>query len=263
MAHPVVLLHGMWCTADHWTRIADALRARGFSCHIPTLPAHADGGDPASVGALGLRDYLVFLREWIAQAGFSQPPTLIGHSMGALLAQQLAAEMDCFALVLLTPAAPAGINAIRPQPLAAFSSALLRPAFWKRAHRPSFARAAKSLFNGVPAVQHLAIHNSLVPESGRALAELAFWWADRGQASRVDSEQVRCPVYVLSAGRDALTPAPVVRKVASLYPGAALRHYPDRGHWVIDDDDTEDMVGEIAGWLLPLEQRASRATRNR
>ena len=68
---------------------------------------------------------------------------------------------------------------------------------------------------------------------------------------------VRCPVYVVSAGRDKLTPASVVRKVAARY-GATHRHWPERGHWVIDDLDTEDMVHEIDGWLRPILTRATR-----
>ncbi|MDB5986176.1 MAG: alpha/beta fold hydrolase [Nevskia sp.] len=263
MAHPVVLIHGMWCTGSNWDRVAQGLRARGFVCHAPTLPAHADGGDAAAVAALSLKDYAAFLRAYIEQQNFTQPPILIGHSMGGFLAQQLASEFDCFALVLLTPAAPAGINGVRSKPLAAFARALARPGFWKRAHKPSFERAQKSVVNGLPLAQQTAIYAGLVPESGRALFELAFWWTDFGHATRIDASRVRCPVYVLSAGRDALTPAPVVRKVASLYAGAALRHYPLRSHWVLDDDDTDDMVSEIAGWLLPLEQRAAKLVRNR
>jgi pimeloyl-ACP methyl ester carboxylesterase len=38
---------------------------------------------------------------------------LIGHSMGGLLAQQLAARIQPFALVLLTPSWPAGIWGLR------------------------------------------------------------------------------------------------------------------------------------------------------
>jgi pimeloyl-ACP methyl ester carboxylesterase len=132
---------------------------------------------------------------------------------------------------------------------------LSRPGFWRKPHKPTPRRASISVFNGVPKARHPALYETLVPESGRAAFELGFWYLDRSRASDVDHAAVQCPVYVVSCGRDRLTPAPVVRKVAALYPGAALRHFPQRGHWVIDDDDTEDMVNDMLTWLRALERR--------
>ena len=68
---------------------------------------------------------------------------------------------------------------------------------------------------------------------------------------------IKCPVYVVSCGQDRLTPAAAVRKVAALYPQASLRHYPGRGHWVLDDVDTDEMATEIANWLQGHEQRVA------
>jgi pimeloyl-ACP methyl ester carboxylesterase len=178
--------------------------------------------------------------------------------MGGLLAQQLAARIETFALVLLTPASPAGINAIRSGPLAAFAKVLSTPGFWRKPNKPSPQRARLSLFNGLPDYKQNELQAGLVEESGRTVFEIAFWPLDRGHASRVDAASVDCPVYVVAAGRDRLTPAAVVRQVAALYDRATLRYYPQRGHWVIDDDETDEMAGEIAGWLLPYEQRAAR-----
>jgi pimeloyl-ACP methyl ester carboxylesterase len=262
MSHPVVLIHGMWCTGANLAPVAAGLSARGFKCHLPTLPAHEIGVAHPEVGCLGLSDYVEFLEQWIDRQQFSEPPILLGHSMGGLLAQLLAARLStrqgAFALVLLTPASPAGINAIRLDPLMAFAPVLARPGFWNRPHRISKARASRYACAGVPKDRHAALYDSLVDESGRVVFEIALWPLDPNHAARIDPEAVRCPVYVVSGGLDGLTPAAVVRKVAARYPGAALRHYPQRGHWVIDDDQTDAMCGEIAAWLLPLEQRAAR-----
>jgi hypothetical protein len=48
-----------------------------------------------------------------------------------------------------------------------------------------------------------------------------------------------------------------VRKLAKLYPQASMRHYLDRGHWVLDDIETDEMAAEIANWLQGHEQRAA------
>lgn len=258
MPRPVVLIHGMWCTGAHYARIADTLRARGHACLTPTLPAHEAGADHPEVGNKSLREYLSFLEDFVRAQSFPEPPILIGHSMGGVLAQQLATRIQPFALVLLTPAWPAGIFGIRGSNFVAFLRPLLRWGWWRRPQKPSYGRAVASAFNdGVAPEKRRALYTTLVEESGRIVFELAFWFLDRARASAVDVAAVTCPVYVVSAGQDRLTPATVVRRVAALHPQAALRHYPERGHWVLDDADTDEMAADIANWLQGQEQRSA------
>jgi len=261
MPRPIVLIHGMWCTGANFGRIVDTLKARGHACHAPTLPAHEVGVEHPEVGNQSLRDYLSFLEEYVRAQAFAEPPILVGHSMGGLLAQQLAARLKPFALVLLTPAFPAGIFGIRLSNFIAYLRSMLRWGWWRKPQKPGFGRAVASVFNGVAPDKHRALYAGLVPESGRVVFELGFWFFDPQRASRVDPAAVTCPVYVVSAGQDRLTPPSVVRRVAGLYPQAALRHYPQRGHWVLDDADTDEMAADVANWLQGQEQRASALAR--
>jgi pimeloyl-ACP methyl ester carboxylesterase len=257
MARPLVLIHGMWCTGANWNRVAGLLGDRGFGCNAPTLPAHEVGVAHPEVGNLSLRDYLAFLEGFVRDQQYAEAPVLIGHSMGALLAQQLAAKIQPFALVLLTPGAPAGIWSLYPSNLIAFARSTLRPGWWRKPHKPSRGRASVSLFNGVARERHVPLYDTLVEESGRVVLELGFSWLDKTRASAVDAAAITCPVFVVGCGRDRLTPAPMVRKVAALYPHAAVRHYPDRGHWVLDDADTEQMCTDIANWIQAREIRVA------
>ncbi len=256
MSTPVVLIHGMWCTGANWTRVRELMEPRGYRCFAPSLPGHTTVPDqPLQVRRLGLRDYLSALEQEVAAQNFERPPVLIGHSMGGLLAQQLALRLQPAALVLLTPAPPWGVNALRWSNLVPFLPWMLSGLFWRNAHKPSFERARLSAFNTVPHDRHRRLYEGLVHESGRATAEIGLWWSDFARASAIDAKQIRCPVYIVSCGQDRLTPAAVVRKVAARYPQASLRHYPERGHWVIDDEQTDEMVHAICGWLRPIEQR--------
>lgn len=257
MARPVVLIHGMWCTGANFGRVIEGLRPRGHACHAPTLPAHEVGVSHPEVGNKSVAEYLSFLEDYVRQQDFKQAPILVGHSMGGLLAQQLAARVQPFALVLLTPAAPAGMLGIRASNLVSFAPVVSRWGWWRRPQKPGFRRACTRAFNGVPTDKHRALYDGLVEESGRVVLELGFWPLDGARAARLDAAQVRCPVYVVSCSEDRLTPAAVVRKVAALYPQASLRHYPGRGHWVLDDTDTDEMTQEIANWLQGKEAQAA------
>ncbi len=253
---PALLIHGMWCTGTDWDRIRQMLDARGFDCHAPTLPAHQPTPDqPLQVGAMSLQDYLRFLEREVTAQEWQSPPVLIGHSMGGALAQQLATRVECRALVLLTPALPWGMNILSWSNFKAFFAAFARWGFWRRPHKPSRRMASYAAFNGLPEARHDVLYQRMVHESGRAAFELAFWWADLRRASRAEADRVRCPVYIVSAGADRLTPSRHVRKLLRRYPSARLRHYPDRGHWVIDDEHTDEMMNGICSWLRPLEER--------
>jgi len=255
VARPIVLIHGMWCTSAMFDRLIEGLRPRGHTCYAPTLPAHETGVAHPEVGNKSLRDYLSFLEDAVRNLNLPEPPILIGHAMGGLLAQQLAARIQPFALVLLTPAWPAGIFGLRWTNFVSFFRIITRWGWWRRPQRLSFHRAVVSAFNGVPRDRHVKLYDAMVGESGRAAFEIGLWMLDGARASRLDPAAVRCPVYVVSCGEDRLTPAASVRKVAVLYPQASLRHYPDRGHWVLDDVETDEMATEIANWLQGHEQR--------
>lgn len=260
MGQPLVLIHGMWCNTRHLARLDELFSARTYDCHRPSLPHHEPvAGQAEAVGALSLSEYVRHFKNYIAAQHFTQPPVLVGHSMGGLIAQRLAAEIPAAALVLLTPASPAGINAVVPKVIRWSLPLLLRPGFWKRPLHLSPERARRYAVNGLHTTHQEKLIASLVYESGRVLSEIAFWWADGARATRVDAAQVKCPVYVVSAGQDWLTPTGVVKQVAARYANSTHRHWPERSHWVIDDPDTEDMVHEIDGWLRPILQRLNRA----
>ena len=93
---PIVLVARPFSYAGHfagWTRL---FSKAGFECHAPSLPGHAPS-DPSALGSLTLDDYLAALHGGLSK--LVAPPIIVGHSMGGLLAQQLAAIIPCEALI--------------------------------------------------------------------------------------------------------------------------------------------------------------------
>lgn len=92
----VLCLHGLGGTgATMWPIVAACIDA-GFTTLAPTLPGH--GTDPAELAGLTWTDWLDAAREWEADV-------VVGQSMGACLALQLAAEQRCRAAVCINPLA--------------------------------------------------------------------------------------------------------------------------------------------------------------
>jgi pimeloyl-ACP methyl ester carboxylesterase len=262
MAYPAVLIHGMCCTGANWKRVISLMTPNGYECLAPSLPEHDASPDQRlQVSRQSLRDYLAFLEMVLATREERRPPIIIGHSMGGLLAQQLAVRVQPLALVLLTPAAPYGIYALSQTNTGALLSWLSSGAFWRNAYKPSLALAQRYAFCGLPANQSRSLYEGMVYESGRAIFEICLWPFDFSRASTVDAQRIHCPVYIVNSGKDRLTPASVVRNLARLYPQATQRHNPTRGHFVIDDEGTDEMVHSICSWLRPIVQKQERSGR--
>ncbi len=76
-----------------------------------------------------------------------------GHSMGGLLAQQLAAKGLAVAGVWLCPASPSGILALTPSVIKSFRSALIRWKFRVKPYKPTFQEAVYSMLHLLPVEQ--------------------------------------------------------------------------------------------------------------
>src|SRR5262245_18474092 len=190
MAYPVVLIHGTLCTGANWNRVARLLTPLGYDCLAPSLPAHDSSPDQSRrVGRQGLGDYLVFLEQIVAPREDRCPPIIIVHSMGGLLAQQLAARVTPLALVLLAPAAPYGINSLSLTNAGLFLHYISNGAFWRMATSQT-ARAQRYAFPGIPADRHRLLYDGLVYESGRAIFEIALWLFDLTRAAAVDADKL-------------------------------------------------------------------------
>lgn len=262
MSQTIVMIHGMWGKGAYWETYARYFEGKGYRCVIPTLRLHdvdpIAAPDPR-LGTASLLDYAADLEEEIRRLG--EKPILMGHSMGGLLAQMLGSRGLARALVLLTPASPAGILALRPSVIRSFASALLRWGFWRLPHRPTFNEAVYSMLHRLPAEAQKQIYASLVHESGRAAAEIGFWLFDARKAAAVDESRITCPVLVVAGGEDRITPAAVVRRVAAKYKSVSTyKEFADHAHWVVGEPGWQDVASYVADWLERVLPQGRRET---
>lgn len=251
MTHTLFMIHGMWGGPWMWDNFRRHFEARGYRCVVPTLRHHdmdPRGTPDPRLGTTSLLDYAEDLEREIR--ALETQPVLMGHSMGGLLAQILASRGLARALVLQTPAPPAGILALRPSVIRSFRSAHTRWGFWRRPMRQTFDEAVYSmLFRLEPEEQRYA-YERFVYESGRAACEIGYWFLDPRGAARVDASRVTCPVLVVGAAEDRITPVAVVRKVARKYGSlATYREFPGHAHWIMGEPRWQEIAQYEADWL--------------
>ena len=132
----VVLIHGAWGRGELWASARVAFEDRGYTAHTPTLRYHElpmqEGA--MKVASLSLRDYADDLVAFVNS--LDSPPLLVGHSMGGLLAQLVAARTRHAGLVAACPAPAAGIFGTTPTNLRMALPHVLRPRPWTKPWRP-------------------------------------------------------------------------------------------------------------------------------
>jgi pimeloyl-ACP methyl ester carboxylesterase len=245
---PVLMIHGAFCGPWSLDGLKLKFEAAGYKVTAPALRFHDGKRPPAALGTTGLSDYAADLQDEIAALG--APPILVGHSMGGLLAQMLAARMEIAALVLLAPSAPWGVPPTTLFEISAAQSLHMQPGYWNQVLEPNRDVALAHSLDRLPKHMRDEVFNSFLPESGRATFEIMNWGLDFNHGSEVKAEAVRCPMLFLTGSDDRINPPSTVGRIAALYEGHVTNEVLDgMGHWLIGEPGWERLAVRALEWL--------------
>jgi pimeloyl-ACP methyl ester carboxylesterase len=136
---PVIFAHGAFCGGWAFERFRAPFEARGLTCLAPDMRGHGARSPRDATAGLSMGDYAADLAGLIsAQA---EPPILIGHSLGGLVAQMATARAPVRALVLLAPSPPWGVPGGSLGEAISAMSLYGLGAFWMQAIEPDYASA--------------------------------------------------------------------------------------------------------------------------
>jgi len=249
---PLFFVHGAFVGAWCWDAWRSRAEAAGWHTGAPDLRHHGKArlsrSELDDLGTTGLLDYAADLEAQIDALGSA--PIIVGHSMGGLLAQILAARGKARALVLLAPSAPWGVLPSTPHEMLSAGGLFLTGDFWSRALLPQRSVAAEHALDKVPISQHTEILRGFRPESGRAMFEILHWFSDVTRASRVHPRDVTCPVLTLVGEHDVINPPATVRRVAARYrERSTFDLVPGHSHWLIGEPGWEGLADQVFDWL--------------
>jgi pimeloyl-ACP methyl ester carboxylesterase len=245
---PLLFIHGAytgaWCWDDHFL----AWFARhGYDAHAVSLRGHGDSPPRGPLDLAGIDDYVDDVLE--AVNTLDEAPVLIGHSMGAIVAQRAARRARAEAMVLMAPVPPHGLAgsmfglATRDPPLFLAINAMQVA---NGADAAGMLRIRDYLFSQTvteaDAVRHLG---RMQRESSRALADLAWpqhlWIAP----------SIGLPTLVIGAARDAFFPRAMVEEAASFHRIQPLM-FDDMAHVMMLEPGWQRVAEAIHGWLAAL-----------
>ncbi|WP_280384512.1 alpha/beta hydrolase [Nocardia wallacei] len=252
---PILFLHGVFgrpALLEPW--LGFFARA-GFDCVAPALP----GRDPIDHRVLrrtGVRDCVD--AALAAYDDLGREAIVIGHSMGGLVAQKVAAARVCRALVLLASIPPGVLwPQLRPLP---HLFPVLPAVLAGRSFLPSPRTMRAVPLSTLAAAEQARIISQLVPDSGRVFRAMTF-----GSPSvRVDPAAVTCPVLCVSAGADRNVAPWISARIAARY-RAEHQVHPGLPHWIIAASAVEQVAPPVLRWLrsrLGIAELPARTTAN-
>ncbi len=249
MAKDIVMVHGAseggWC----FDAFRAPFEAKGWTVHTPDLIGHGkDKADAQTkLKGVGLAEYQAQLLPLLKS--FATPPVLLGHSMGGLLVQQLAASGLASALVLVSPAPHSGILPSTDSEKDLAQGFMTIPSFWTTVISPDFDLACIYSLNCVPKDRQRAVFDQFGPESGLAYFQMFFWMVDTKDAAAVDIAKVTCPVLCVVGAEDHLVSPATAKATSNSYKQALFWEEPGHGHMLPVEPGAAEIARRIADWI--------------
>jgi pimeloyl-ACP methyl ester carboxylesterase len=233
----ILFIHGAFTRGARWRAWVRYFTAAGYRCVAPSLPGH-DPSDPAALADLTFADYVTAVGD--IAATFAMPPIVVGHSMGGLIAQHVAARRACAALVLVSSTPPWRARGTRHTLPYLWSYAL--PVLAGRPIHASHAAARNLVLHDLTAAEQREMAPYFAYESGKAYRTVVL---GRG---RVDAAAVRCPVLCLNGAEDRLLARSVGGRLARFY-GADHLVFANRGHSLVAASLLATVAAPVRAWL--------------
>ncbi|BCB92001.1 alpha/beta hydrolase [Phytohabitans suffuscus] len=257
-AIPVVFIHGLWLHASSWQAWADRFAARGYAPSTPGWPGEpgtvaAARRAPEAVAGLGIDDVAGHYADLIR--GRPDPPVLIGHSFGGLIAQKLLGLGIGRAAVAIDPARIRGVRALPFAQLRAAFPVLGNPANRRRSVSLTAAQFRYGFGNAISRIESDELFGRwTVPSPGRPLFEAAFANLRRSSPAAVDTRNAgRGPLLFISGQEDRTVPDALTRAAYKLYGDSPavtdLKQFPGRGHSLTIDSGWRRIADYALEWL--------------
>ena len=250
---PVVMIHGMWSTGETLAELKQAFESEGHTVHAPSLPLHMPINEHTDdsrnkLARTGIRAYVDFVLGYIDQ--LDSAPILVGHSMGGLIAQLVAAEREIEKLILISSASPAGINSWTWSALRTFGHNLFKFPLWRTTTDINLKNIRYGIANSQPPHIQEDLAKKVTLESGLASTEIGMWFLFKSPPSRVNFDKIKCSVLVLAGLEDKITPPALQRKIHSHFKSpASIRLLEDVCHWTVGGTYLPRVKAHIFSWL--------------
>lgn len=242
----VVMVHGAFCGGWAFENFRKPFEAAGLDVIAPDLRGHGEGDPSSAVVGVSMTDYAADIAGLCAS--LPEPPVLLGHSMGGLVAQLAARKAKIRALVLLAPSPPWGVAGSSLEEAATAFGVSMLGAFSSGALQPDKSLMRTYSLDRMPKAEQDAAVARLRPESAMAVRETLNWWLDPFMTTSVGPGAITAPSLVISGQGDVVHSSATARATAERI-GAAFEIMPGMSHWLVGEPGWDGVAEKAMGWL--------------
>lgn len=209
----VVLIHGTGARAEMWQRQIDELVRRGYRCIVPDLRGHGDTEEPGEEASI--QAHLDDVIETLDDLQTTYPAIFAGHSLGAIIALELAERRPDMIQSILAVAMPGRV--------------------------PALTTEAFKWFLGWPyeSLRESQLHRNLgwrprvlVETNKHALEQIMINFSTINYCDNVP--KVTCPVHFVVGRLDPIAPYVYAHKMHQAIPSSTLQIIEWAGHNCMD-----------------------------
>ncbi len=209
----IVFIHGAGHDHSVWTLQSRYFATHGWNPVVPDLPRHGQSAGPQLTSIEAIADWVLALLDGLGVA----TATLAGHSMGSLVALQAASRAPerVRSLVLVGSVAP---MPVAPPLLDATLAA--RDKAHRMINQWSYAPGSQLGASSIPGLNLTAINERLMQRAAPGVLHTDMSACNAYTGGFDAAARVTCPVLLLSAAQDRMTPPKAIAPLANAFTSA-------------------------------------------
>ena len=258
MKQTIVFIHGMFQNPKSWAQWMAYFTERGYNCIAPAWPDHTGeprqlrANPPATLGELSLDEVIAAMQSAVISAGgnnedLSQRPIVIGHSVGGLITQLLAAKNLIRLGVPISTVAPNMMMTL-DWPFFKNVTAIANPLKGNEPFMQTPEGFHESFCNTLNDAAALQAFNETATHDSRNVLRGCL-----GPSGHLDLDMPHVPLLFISGREDQIIPTELVEKNSKAYTDetskTAWQEFQHRSHFICEEPGWEDVAAIVHTWI--------------
>ncbi len=253
----VVFIHGLWIHASSWQPWMQFFNDKGYDTLNPGWPGDSATVEESRVNAKSIANRgVVEVADSYAKVitSLPEPPVVIGHSFGGLIAQVILGRGIAAAGIAIDPAPIKGVWQLPLSALKASFPVLGNPFNLKKAVSLTFDQFRYGFANAIPEEEARELYSRwTIPAPGRPLFQAATATFNPGAETKVNTKNsTRGPLLITGGEEDHIAP-PILGKASLKKYNSSVttefKLFKGRGHSLIVDHGWREVAEYSLEWL--------------
>ena len=258
----VVFIHGLWMHSSSWNHWVDYFNQNGFEAVALPWPGDCatvaeSRQHPELIAGKGIKEIADSYANIIAT--YPNPPIVIGHSLGGLIAQELLGRGNLVsAVIAIDPAPIKGVWQLTLSSIKASLPIISNPFNINKAVTISYKDFRNSFANTISEKEAKELYEHYtIPTPAKPLFQIATARFKPNSETKANTpNNTRGPLLIISGDEDKIVPPKLVTATYNQYANSSsiteIKSFTDRGHSLVIDRGWHEIAEYSANWLKHL-----------